>query len=176
MVRESAVIRFMRADYSVIGLQFENTYKKTDLLLRLYRKTNWGLDEKLDELRELTYDSCLGDMETLSYLMNFAPDREFDLFRSKAVSAMQTKVLIDLIENAMLKLKNFPDGGKLYYSILHLKYMDFFEYSEDELLEQLDLERSTYYRKKKEATHLLGYILFGFVMPQYINLEKVANI
>ena len=53
--------------------------------------------------------------------------------------------------------------------------MNFFKYAEDEILQELDLERSTYYRKKKESVYLLGYILFGYIMPQYVKLEKVAN-
>ena len=56
----------------------ENTYKKTDLLLRLYRKVNWSISDKFDDLNEIAYESYLGDMESLSYLLNFAPERELD--------------------------------------------------------------------------------------------------
>ena len=90
-------------------------------------------------------------------------------------NAMQSRVLIDLIEKAVVKIREYPDNGGIYYSIIDLKFLNYFKYSEEDILEELDLERSTYYRKKKEATLLLGYILFGLIMPEYIRNEKVAN-
>lgn len=175
MVKDSVVLRMIKGDYGTVGLNMENTYKKTDLLLRLYRKVNWSISDKLDDLNEITYESCLGDTESLSYLLNFAPERELDTFRSRAVNAMQSRVLIDLIEKAVVKIREYPDNGGIYYSIIDLKFLNYFKYSEEDILEELDLERSTYYRKKKEATLLLGYILFGLIMPEYIRNEKVAN-
>lgn len=175
MARESTVIKMMKNDYSMVGLNIDDTYKKTDMLLRLYRKVYWSMEERFDDLREITYETCFGDTETLSYLLNFAPDKELDLFRSRAVNAMKTRVLIELIDRAIVKMKAYPDCGDIYYSIIDLKYINYFKFNEDEILEQTELERSTYYRKKKEATMLLGYILFGFLMPEFIKAEKVAN-
>lgn len=175
MPKDSIMVRMIKSDYGMIGLNIENTYKKTDLLLRLYRRVAWCVSDRLDELNEITYESCLGDTETLSYLLNFAPERELGAFQHRAVNAMKSRVLIDLIERAVVKIRDYPDNGGIYYSIIDLKYMNYFKYDEDEILEQLDIERSTYYRKKKEATLLLGYILFGVIMPEYIRNEKVAN-
>ena len=98
MVKDSVVLRMIKGDYGTVGLNMENTYKKTDLLLRLYRKVNWSISDRLDDLNEIAYESCLGDMESLSYLLNFAPERELDAFRSRAVNAMQSRVLIVTIE------------------------------------------------------------------------------
>ena len=176
MPKESSIIRMMKNDYSMLKLNMDNTYKKTDMLLKLYRKVYWSIDERFDDLNNITYETCLGDYNTLTYLLNFAPDKELDTFKAKAISAMQTRLLIDLIGKAVIRVREYPDNGGIYYSIIDLKYMNFFKYSEDEILEELNLERSTYYRKKKEATVLLGYILFGFVMPEYVKTEKSQNI
>ena len=175
MPRDSVMIRMIKSDYVMVGLNIDYTYKKTDLLLRLYRRVAWSVSDKLEDLNEITYESCLGDRSTLSYLLNFAPEKELDAFRHRAVNAMKSRVLIDLIEKAVVKIRDYPDNGSIYYSIIDLKYMSYFKYDENEILEQLDIERSTYYRKKKEATLLLGYILFGVIMPEYIRDEKVAN-
>ena len=176
MPKESSIIRMMKNDYSMLKLNMDNTYKKTDMLLKLYRKVYWSIDERFDDLNNITYETCLGDKDTLTYLLNFAPDKELDTFKAKAISVMQTRLLIDLIGKAVIRVRDYPDNGGIYYSIIDLKYMNFFKYSEDEILEELNLERSTYYRKKKEATALLGYILFGFVMPEYVKTEKSQNI
>lgn len=175
MPKESSIMRMMKNDYLMLKLNMENTYKKTDMLLKLYRKVYWSIDERFDDLNNITYETCLGDKDTLTYLLNFAPDKELDTFKAKAISVMQTRLLIDLIGKSVLRVREYPDNGGIYYSIIDLKYMNFFKYSEDEILEELNLERSTYYRKKKEATALLGYILFGFVMPEYVKKEKSQN-
>lgn len=168
----SSIIRMLQGNYRLIGLNVDDTFKKTDLLLKLYRKVCWSMDERFEELNAITYESCLGDTETLSYLLNFAPEKELDIFRARAICAMETRLLIDLINKAIVMLKDYPDNGDIYYSIIDLKYIGYFRFTENEILEQLDLERSTYYRKKKEATMLLGFILFGRIMPEYLRCEK----
>ena len=175
MANASSVIKMLQGNYQLVGLNVDDTFKKTDMLLKLYRKVCWSMGEHFEELNAITYESCLGDMENLTYLLNFAPEKELDIFRARAVSAMQTRVLIDLIDKAVITIKDYPDNGKTYYSIIDLKYIGYFQFTEDEILEQLNLERSTYYRKKKEATMLLGYVLFGRIIPEYIRTEKVAN-
>jgi len=38
-------------------------------------------------------------------------------------------------------------------------------YSDSDLMESLDLERTTFYKRKKEAINMLGTILWGYVIP-----------
>ncbi len=175
MAKDSAVIKMLKGDYSLMGLSVDGTYKKTDMLLRLYRKIDWALKGKIEDLSFYSYEND-NTLEALSCLLEFVPQKEMEAFRSKAISAMRSKALMELIDTAVIRLRDYPDNGHIYYSIIDLKYLSYFNFTEDEILEQLDLERSTYYRKKKEATYLIGYILFGFVIPEYIDSEKVANI
>ena len=175
MAKDTSAARMIKEDYAALGLDEKETQEKTEILLRIYRKVAWCTGEEFDELNKITYESCMGDTETLSYLLNFAPDKEMETFRARAINAMQTKALLDLINKSIVKLRTYPSNGKTYYSILKVKYMDFFEFDEAEILEQLNMERSTYYRRKKEATMLLGYILFGIMIPKYIVMKKAVN-
>lgn len=168
MAKESLVMKALKEDYVSMGLDIENTCKKTEMLLKIYRKVSWSTQESFDDLNEITYASCMSKSEFLCYLLNFAPDKELDAFESRAVSTMQTRVLVELIERAAVKLKEYPNNGGVYFSIIDLKYFDHFRYSESEILEQLNLERSNFYRKRKEAKMLMGYVLFGLIMPDYI--------
>lgn len=152
--------------YTTSGLDLDSTYLKTKILLKIYRKACWGMNEKFDDLNAITYASCMSADEEVCYLLNFAPEKELEAFRDRAVSAMQTRALIDLIDKAVVKMKDYPDCGETYYSIIERKYLTFFSNSESEILEELDMERSTYYRKTKEATMLLGYVLFDIVFPE----------
>lgn len=168
MAKESLVMKTLKEDYVAMGLDIENTCKKTDMLLKIYRKVSWSTKESFDDLNEITYASCMTESEYLCYLLNFAPEKELDVFESRAVSTMQSRVLVELIERAAVKLKDYPESGEMYYSILDLKYLGYFRYTESEILEQLNLERSNFYRKRKEAKMLMGYVLFGLIMPDYV--------
>lgn len=174
MAKESLVMKALKEDYASLGLDIENTCRKTDLLLKIYRKVSWSMNEQFDELNDISYESCMSGEGMVSYLLNFAPDKELDVFKSRAMSAMKTRVLVELIERAAVKLKEYPDNGAIYYSILDLKYMGYFNYTESEILEQLNLERSNFYRKRKEAKMLMGFVLFGMIMPDYIKEAKAC--
>ena len=174
MAGDSTVIKMLKNDYLLIGLSVENTYKKTDMLLRLYRKIDWTLRDKVSDY-SIYADENGKILEALCCLLEFAPEKEIEAFHNKAVSALHSKALMDIIETAVVRLRDYPDNGKIYYDIIDMKYLSYTKFDESEILELLNLERSTYYRKKKEATYLVGYILFGFVIPDYINTEKVAR-
>ncbi|MCH5204991.1 MAG: hypothetical protein J1F03_09580 [Oscillospiraceae bacterium] len=175
MAKESLIMKALREDYVSMSLDIENTCKKTDILLKIYRKVSWSAKESFDELNEITYESCMSATEHLCYLLNFAPDKELGVFERRAVSAMQTRVLVELIERAAVKLKEYPDNGSVYYSIIELKYLGYFHYTEGEILEQLNMERSNYYRKHREAKMLMGYVLFGLIMPDYVNEKQQSG-
>lgn len=48
-----------------------------------------------------------------------------------------------------------------------ISYLTAFRYTESELLELLNLERSTFYDRKKEAVLLLGISLWGYAIPVF---------
>ena len=54
----------------------------------------------------------------------------------------------------------------LYFNIINRKYIIKYESSDYKLLESLGIERTTYYKRKKEAVNLLGTILWGYVIPE----------
>lgn len=125
MAKESVIIRIIKGSCLSVGLHVENTYRKTDMLLKLYRKVNWSIGNKIEDLKMVAYDNCMGDTEFFSYLLNFAPEKELEIFRIRAVNVIQTKLLIDLIDRAVQRIREYPDDGKTYHSILDLKYMNF---------------------------------------------------
>ena len=50
-----------------------------------------------------------------------------------------------------------------------------FRYTESELLEILNLERSTFYDRKKEAVMLLGIALWGYAIPAFRGIFDVEG-
>ena len=161
----SAIMEMIKYDFNVIGLSMEGTYKKTEVLLKMYRRMCWCVDSELDEI---TYKDCLNQSEALTYLLNFAPEKELNVFTERAQSLMESRVLLQLIYNAVIKVREYPEQGKSYYDIIDLKYLNSQRYTNEEAAEMLYMDRSTFCRKRKEAVYLIGYVLFGFVMPDYL--------
>jgi hypothetical protein len=113
--------------------------------------------------------------EALEYLANYAPEFEQERFSEKVKSLFETQWLIALIDNAMNKIYDYPDNGKLYHEILSKQYLTVYKYSEFEMLELLNLERSTYYDKKKEALELFAICLWGYTIPSMRGIFDPIN-
>lgn len=68
-------------------------------------------------------------------------------------------MLVDVIDRALLRLKRYPDRGELYYEILTKQFIHRFNSTEKELLDELNMERSVFYDRKREAIFLLSLCL-----------------
>ena len=121
-------------------LDEQNLYERSKLLLSIYRNVCWTACDRASLLREEA-EYCYG--------------REF-----------QTKWLVELVDSAMIKMRDFPYSPQLYFDIVFKCYLSRFRYTESELLETLRMERSTYYDRKKEAIKIFGLSLWGVALPQ----------
>jgi len=152
--------------YKGLNIDRPAVLHKTKLLLKIYRPVVWSTSNRVFEVCESAeYYSSKKMEEALEYLANFAPDIEQDRFSEKARSLFETQWLISLIDSTMNKIYEYPDNGKLYHEILSKQYLTVDKYSEQEMLELLRIERSTYYDKKKEAIDLFAICLWGYTIP-----------
>ena len=147
-------------------------------LLKYYRKVSWNLLDSAAELKarckeEAAIYGLIGDsIEDVLYGMDscFIPD--MDMLEGRLQSLYLTKTMIDLVNKAMLRIKGYPEHGELYYSILYWQFTAPKHMSETEILSLVNIERTTFYKRKKEAIELLGIILWGFMQPEFIGLLK----
>jgi len=142
-------------------------FHKAKLLLRIYRNVVWRTQEVMYDADAEAYDfggrriAELADY--LSYDFNSDIDKE--KAESKLLSIAETKFLVDLVDKALLKLNAYPDLGQLYFDILTKQYINKVKYTDAELVETLSIERTQYYKRKKEAINLFGVILWGYIIP-----------
>lgn len=66
----------------------------------------------------------------------------------------------------VLHQKLYPDRGELYYEILTKQFIHRFNSTEKELLDELNMERSVFYDRKREALFLFSVCLFGYAVPE----------
>ncbi len=109
------------------------------------------------------------DIESgLCYLENFAPDIELQAFEEKVLLPCSKSNVGQYIDRALLRLKRYPDRGELYYEILTKQFIYRFNSTEKELLEELNIERSVFYDRKREAIYLFSVCLFGYSIPEVL--------
>ena len=152
---------------SINEVKEKDLYEKGKLLLEIYRDVCWSTVMGAAEVKEnlMNYgesDSPHTDMDAaLIYLEHLAPEEGRERFEEQIRDLFETSWVIDIIDAAMVKVRDFPRYGSLYYDLLHICYLGRFVYTESEILEELCMERSTYYRRKKEAVVVFAFSIWG---------------
>lgn len=161
--------------YEQLGLAQDDIFHKTKLLLSIYRDVVWATLSDCNCVNEEIY--YYGDdlTDALVYLEEFAPDIERSEFERRVCNLFENKWMIDLIDKAMSKVYDYYNNGRLYHEILSKSYLTAFRYTESELLEILNLERSTFYDRKKEAVMLLGIALWGYAIHVFRGIFDVEG-
>lgn len=169
----------MKENFSTLG-QLSISYKnekvindkllhQSRLLLEMYRRVVWGVEHSLYDLEVTAEEFGSRRIQQLIDFLSFDFEREIDSdkIESHLSSIASTHDLIMLIDRALMRLREYPELGEIYFELLNKKYFIKYSYSDQELMETLDLTRSTFYRYKRYATHLLGVILWGYVLPEF---------
>lgn len=167
MSKETAALRKHKAKIASLGMDSDAVFHKSKLLLTVYRDVTWAISEHEEELRERAYETGGHNMDAgFRYLAEFAPDIEADRFAERVCCLCETRLYIELIEKALVLLKEYPVYGEIYYEILDKQYISRLPLTEPEISEVLNIERSVFYTRKKEALHLFGICLFGYTLPE----------
>lgn len=152
----------------------EKVYHDAHLLLDIYSDVLWGMNNSYTnivcECKAIYGDTSVAVLEVMT---EFGSDLKAKLLHEQLEDTEASKVIIDIIHTAMVRLKTYPNKGTQYHEILDKTYFTKTRTSEIELLENLQLSRSTYYRQKKKAISLFGVILWGYVLPEFIKSQAV---
>jgi len=117
-------------------------YERAKLILSIYREVCWSTIDRANDVCDTlicTYGDSLDG--ALIYLENFAPDEARERFEERIRSLFETKWIIELVDMAMLKIREYPDKGALYCEIISKAYLNRFKYKESEMLEVLNDRR-----------------------------------
>lgn len=167
-MRKTKAMKNISLMYQGIQLDEEEVFRKSKLLLKIYRDVVWTSIKEIDYIREISADYYSNDLSlALTYLNDFAPTEKREDFMEKVSGIFESKWMIDLIDTAMIKIYDYPLNGKIYHEILAKSYVIAYPMTEGEMLEALSMERSTFYIKKKEAVKLFGIALWGYALPKY---------
>lgn len=145
----------------------ENLIHNTEVLINLYRKIEFAVKCHLRELDEELYVTERRQLSDFIHdLINYDFNKERRRLQDRLTSADTSLCLLELMEDALLLLKSYPDNGDLYYKLLRYRYFDSYGNTNEELMEILNLSRSTYYRQKKKAIRLYASVLWALSLPK----------
>ena len=153
MRKESATIRRCHSQLSALGLDSDAVFHRSKLILKIYRDVVWVLSERVEELQEYAWDLGKQDIDTQD-------------FEEKVCCVVESRMFVEIIDRALLRLRKYPDRGELYYEILTKQFIYRFNSTEKEMLEELNMERSVFYDRKKEAIYIFSVCLFGYAIPE----------
>ncbi|WP_444658466.1 hypothetical protein ACRQV7_13020 [Caproiciproducens sp. R2] len=167
MAKDTAALRKHKAKIASLGMDGDTVFHKSKLLLKIYRDVTWALDDHLEEMHDYAYEAGNQNAEVgFRYLADFAPTVEIDKFAERVCCVCETRMYVELINKALARVKVYPVYGDMYYQILDKQYISRFPLTEPEISEMLNIERSVFYDRKKEALYLFGICLFGYTLPE----------
>jgi len=144
----------------------ENIYHNTMLLLKLYRKVIWRIENSITELDiECRTQTNRKLAEFIDSLIEIDPRISAARLNSRLQSIEESKSIIEFIDLALERLKKYPECGSWYHDIIFRVYIDKNKVTIDELLDEYNVSRTTFYREKKKAVNMFGVILWGYIFP-----------
>lgn len=166
IIMRDGIAALMRKRITYMNLDEELVYHKAKLLLKIYRDVVWSIEDRVCEMEQEHY--ALGGKrlsEALDYLDDYDQNVNKKELEAELCSILKSKWLIEIVDKALIKIKNYPDYGAMYFDILYKQYIVKYKYSEKEIIEALNCERTTFYKRKKEAINLMGTAIWGYVIP-----------
>ena len=107
----------------------KNNFHKTKLLLSIYRTVVWRIENSIVGIQETAEEyggkriSALIDFLCIE-LVDFDFNKDKKEVEERLTSIAETKLIIDIIDKALLHLKSHPDNGEIYHDIIKYCYID----------------------------------------------------
>ena len=155
------------------GEEHNNFYHNTRLLLKLYRKVDFFIQDRVQSLEEYFYDSNRQDLqEVVLSVLEVDPFVNVVKIEESLIDTNVSILLLNLMDLALTRLENYPDKGEVYAELLKLKYFDSAYKTNEQISEMLNVSRSTYYRYQNQAVLAYSNMLFGYAIPE---IKKVLE-
>ncbi|HBZ77601.1 MAG TPA: hypothetical protein DEO39_02710 [Clostridiales bacterium] len=140
------------------------TYDRARMLLSAYRQMCFSrsLDGNNSQEELVGRDP----RKAIQFLESFDPKTDRQDFLCTLRDQVEKNWIIDMVDTSMMRLREYEDQGRRYFDIVNRTYMVKLRYSESEMLEDLQCERTCYYVRKKEAVTLFGVCFWGSVLPE----------
>lgn len=157
----------------------KNSYRhNAKLLLKLYRKVNFYVEDRIQMKDEEIYESRRQHLDDL--VISFLEVDNTVNVKKLEESLIDINIsmsLLDLMDLALERLSHYPNDGEKYSDILWHRYFAEESRTCEQLLYVHNMSRSTYFRYLNKATEAFGNMLFGYTLPDIIEaLEAIHKL
>jgi len=157
----------------LLRLDDEEVLMKARLLLSFYHEIVWGAlknrGANMPAANEKKYN------EAVTYLSAFPSTVDEKELQMNILSKFQAEWYEDLFKGAYNFVALYKHNSKVYTRILAECYLSEREWTDLELQLDMKIERSSYFKRKKEAVLLFGVALWGITIPQKLNLPYASD-
>ena len=169
-MNESNFINKLQATYEPNAFSKRKMFCDTKLLLNLYSKLQWRVEKSSVAKGSSQVEAAEAKQMNTFIMILLNSNTEINKLERSIQNIENSKFLIILVDKALEMLKNHPDNGERLYTIISSTYSrcKAERLTELDLTCRLNISRSTLYREKKRAVCLLGTILWGFVLPDFL--------
>lgn len=148
----------------VVDKELEHNVK---LLLNLYRKVSFRVEEKIGDLQLEVYESQRRHLEELVIsILEIDTTINSQKIEDQLIGVTESLFLLQIMDKALERLKKYPDNGELYGTIIELRFFNKEIYSHDIVMRKISMSRSSYYRHLNKAIKSYGVMMFGYALPE----------
>jgi len=146
--------------------------KNAKALLKLYRKILYSVNNNLYYLDEEVYVNSRKHLfDLVNSLVEFETQAEKNAFNDRVNSYHKSLSLLELLDKAVVMVRDYPVNGRVYYDILSRYYLDNFKYTHDELISILEMSRSNYFRYFDQAVECFYMVLIPLLKSENYDVD-----
>ncbi len=141
--------------------------ERTKIILAHYHEATWNTIENVEDMHEEAAELGGRRIQDILDLLYCDISDEINTYKleKQLLSISQTKVLIEIVDITLMRLRACPYDGERYYTIITEQFTSRRLCSCKETMIKLGLGRAQYYRQKNKALQLFSWLLFEKVLP-----------
>ena len=147
----------------------EEDVQNTLVLLKLYAPLVRQSVRMMDEFSEECFENR---RQSVTDFINLAIDCDRDADRKRIserlASTGHAMYLLEVLEDALMIVRDDPQYGGIYYKILNARYFDCYCKSNEDAFLQAGISSATYYRHIKNAQRYYAAVLWHIVIPDMV--------
>ncbi len=156
----------------------QSMYRNTEILLELYRKVKFHVQTSIAEIDEELYISERKHLTDMVHeLVDYDVTPQKHRIQERLAAKDMSLCLLEVMEDALIALKSYPDDGELYYRLIRYRYFDSFKNTNEDVMLMLgEMPYTTYYRKRKKAIQVYSSLLWGITKRREPSYEDGSEL
>ena len=158
-----------------LQLEQDVVYARAEVLIENYHDIVWFDSENLN--RQKTGYDAANQKDTapaLLYLADFDPNEDSKKICRMMLALFETQWIKELVGAALEKVEGYSEDGRLYRSILSNELSQ--EYiSRRARQNAIGIGHSSFYKRLDEAILLFGVVLWGQIIPYWLDMLHLTE-